>query len=69
MQKEYSLYGYTIDQVRQMDVWMKKQNLTWEIISEKVQQGIQMGMNLENARWQGALNEIMLNLNSNRKNK
>lgn len=54
--------GYTLEQIRQMDVWMKTHNLTWKALDERYLAGIKMGSEMRDAQWNDAVKDLLKQL-------
>jgi len=38
-----TFHGYTLAQIRQMDVWFRSRNLSWQILDEHLRRGYELG--------------------------
>ena len=59
MKREDTFYGYTHQQIREMDVWFRKNNLSWEILDQRYRDGIEVGRKIENEIIQQHLEDLM----------
>lgn len=39
-----TFFGYTFRQIRQMDIWFRSNNLSWQILNEKYKEGFEAGV-------------------------